>query len=186
MNVYSIGLFVHIIGALGFFMALGVEWISLHRLRQAATVEQVQKWMRVTNGIRRIGMISMLALIISGVYMTVTTWGAAAWIIVSIAALILLIVLVLTLTSKPMAAIERTMTAESSPMSSALRLTVRHPILWLVMQMRVAISLGIVFLMTTKPDLAASLLTIGMAVVAGFLVTLPKIRREQARENPVA
>jgi hypothetical protein len=33
MNYYSIVLFVHIGGALGFFVALGVEWISVGRLR---------------------------------------------------------------------------------------------------------------------------------------------------------
>jgi hypothetical protein len=55
MNDYSIVLFVHIVGALGFFVALGVEWLSLRHLRRATTAEQVREWIRVSTGVRRLG-----------------------------------------------------------------------------------------------------------------------------------
>ena len=33
MNYYSIALFLHVVGALGFFVVLGLEWTSLRQLR---------------------------------------------------------------------------------------------------------------------------------------------------------
>ena len=32
MNAYSIALFLHIVGALGFFVALGLEWTGLWQI----------------------------------------------------------------------------------------------------------------------------------------------------------
>jgi hypothetical protein len=78
MSDYTIALFLHIVGALGFFAALGLEWMSLYHLRRAATVEQVRSWMGVTSTVGRIGMPSMLTLLAAGLYMMVTVWGGAA------------------------------------------------------------------------------------------------------------
>ena len=39
MNDYSIALFLHIVGALGFFVALGLEWTGLRQIRSAMTLE---------------------------------------------------------------------------------------------------------------------------------------------------
>ncbi len=64
-----IALYVHIVGALGFFVALGVEWVSLRYLRRATTAEQVREWVQVSTGIRRLGFASMMALLASGFYM---------------------------------------------------------------------------------------------------------------------
>lgn len=47
-----------------------------------------------------------------------------------------------------------------------------------------AMALGIVFLMTVKPDLGASLLTIGVAIVLGLASALPIPGRERVQEEP--
>jgi hypothetical protein len=52
------------------------------------------------------------------------------------------------------------------------------------MQVRVAIALGIVFLMTVKPDLTGSLLAIGVAAGLGLIVALLVRGRGQAQAEP--
>ena len=42
MNAYTIVLFLHIVGALGFFVALGLEWTGLSQLQSAMSLEQVR------------------------------------------------------------------------------------------------------------------------------------------------
>ena len=76
MNDYSIALFLHIVGALGFFVALGLEWTSLAYLRCATTIEQVREWMGAPNQMGRVGMIAMVTLLTAGLYMMATVWGA--------------------------------------------------------------------------------------------------------------
>jgi hypothetical protein len=177
-------LFLHIVGALGFFVALGVEWISLRHLRSALTAEQVREWMRVAIGVRRLGMISMLLLLVSGFTMMAMAQMGGAWMIVAFWSLVLLGVLAVTLSFRRMAAIGRAMAAETGPVSPALNQLLNHPLLWIAIQTRVAIALGVVFLMTLKPDLRGSLLAIAIAMVLGLASALPILGRRRAQAEP--
>jgi hypothetical protein len=49
--------------------------------------------------------------------------------------------------------------------------------------MRVSIALGIVFVMTVKPDLSGSLLTIGIAIILGLASSLRLRDRERTQEK---
>jgi hypothetical protein len=184
MSYYSIALFLHIVGALGFFVALGVEWISLRHLRGATTAEQVVEWMRVSTGVRRLGMASMLTLLVSGFFMMAIAQVGGAWVIVAFWSLILLSILAVALSFRRMAAIGRAVTAETGSVSPTLRHLLHHPLLWIAIQTRVAVALGIVFLMTVKPDLSGTLLTISVAIVLGLGSALPILGRERTQEEP--
>ena len=126
----------------------------------------------------------MLLILISGFYMMATVWGSVAWIIVALGALVLLIVLSVAVTGPRMAAIGRALTAEKGPVSPTLRHLANQQLLWISIQTRVGIALGIVFLMTVKPDLGGSLLTIGVAIALGLASALPMPHRERVQEGP--
>ena len=186
MNDYSIALFLHVVGALGFFVALGLEWTSLRRLRRATTVEQIREWLRLPDEMGRVGMASMVMLLAAGFYMMATVWGGVAWIIVTLGALVPMIILGMVITGRRMAAIGRMVNTERGPLSPTLHRLLGHPLLWISIQTRVAIALGIVFLMTVKPDLSGSLLAIGVATVLGLASALPIRGRERVQEETVA
>ncbi len=183
MNAYSIALFLHIVGALGFFVALGLEWTGLWQIRSAMTPQQVGGWMGILKSVRRVGFASMLTTVISGFYMMVTGWGGEAWIIVTVGSLVLVIVLAQVVTAPRMAAIGQALATEKGPLSQTFYSLANHPLLWISIQTRVAIALGIVFLKTAQPDLGGSLLTIGVAIVLGLASALPTLRRERVQEG---
>ena len=183
MDSYSISLFLHIVGALGFFVALGLEWTGLWQIRSAMTLEQVRAWMGILKSVRKVGFASMLTTVITGIYMMLTDWGGVAWIIVTLVSLVLVIVLSLALTGPRMAAVGRALATEKAPLSRNFHSLANNPLLWISIQTRIAIALGIVFLKTAKPDLGGSLLTIGAAIVIGLASALPLPRRERAREG---
>lgn len=180
---YSIALFFHIVGALGFFVALGLEWTGLRQIQSITYPEQVRAWMRILQGVRRLGFVSMLATVITGFYMMVTDSGSAAWIFVSLGALVLVILLSVALTGPPTAAIGRALATEKGSLSKTFHTLANYPLVWISIQARVAIALGIVFLMTAKPGLGGSLLTIGVAIVLGLASAMPMSRRERAPEE---
>src|SRR5262245_36637301 len=165
MTLYSFALFLHIVGALGLFIALGLEWTSLWSLRRAATAEETHQWLPVFAWLRRIYLVSWAAILLPGFYMTATVWRGVAWISIAFAAIILIVVLGVALTGRRMAAIERAVAMESGSLSPTLRQRLGDPLLWTSIQVRAAIALGIVFLMTVKPGLAGSLFTISVAVI---------------------
>ena len=184
MNSYSIiALFLHIVGALGVSVALGLEWTGLLQIRTASLPEQVRTWMGMFNSVRKVGFISMLTTVVTGIYMIVTYWGGKPWIIVTTGSLILVIVLAQMLTAPRMAAIGRALAIEKGPVSQIYHKLVTDPILWISIQTRVAIVLGIIFLKIAKPDLGASLLTIGVAIVIGIASARPMSRRMRVQEG---
>ena len=53
MSVYSLVLFVHVLGALGLFVTTGIGQLVLARLRWAQTVAPARDWLEVARGVAR-------------------------------------------------------------------------------------------------------------------------------------
>ena len=181
MNYYLIVKLIHIIGALGFFMALGLEWFSLSQARNAATSEQVRERLQISRSAQRLGPLSMLTILITGIYMMATVWRGVGWLIIALGSLVLMVLLGVVLTAPRMAAIGRALATESGPMSSSLHDLLHNSLLWLSLRIRVSIALGIIFLMTLKPDLLGSLITMAVVIVLGLAFSLPARSRDREK-----
>jgi len=163
MNIYSIALFLHIVGALALFATLALEWVGLRQIRNAALSEQVRAWLGVLKGASKAGFPSMLVTVVTGVYMMLL-WGWTPWLVTTVGALVLMIVLA----------------RAAAPRLKALGQSlgaVNDPFLWVSVQTRSAIALGIIFLKIAKPDWVGSLLTIGVAIALGIVSALFMSRR---------
>lgn len=181
MNAYSVALFLHTVGALGLFVAIGLEWTGLRQMRDAVPPEQFRAWMGILKSARGVGFASMLTTVITGFYMMATVWGGVAWLFVTMGSVVLVIALTQAVTAPRMAAIGLALAAGKGPLSREVHDLANHPRLWISIQVRVALALGIVFLKIAKPDWGWSLLTIGVAIVLGLLSALPVARREGTR-----
>lgn len=184
MNSYSIALFLHIVGALGVFVALAQEWTGLWQIRSAILPEQVSAWMGIFKSTNQVGFPSMLTTVITGIYMVLNGLGWAPWILVTLAALVLIIVLSVALTKPRTAAIGQALAMEKGSVSQTFHNLVNHPILWISIQTRMAIALSIILLKIAKPDLGGALLTIGVASVLGIASALPISRRVRVQQGP--
>ena len=127
----------------------------------------------------------MLAVVISGVYLMATAWGRVPWLIVTVGALVVVIALSLALSGPRMAAIGRAVATEQGAVSHTFHRVANHPLLWISIQTRVAITLGIVLLKTARPDVSGSLLIIIVAIVLGLASALPLPRRERGTHETV-
>lgn len=184
MTIYTAALFLHVMGALGLFVALGLEVTGLHHLRRAATGEEARERIRALAVLPRLYIPSMLAILLPGLYMTATVWGwRVGWTPVALVALVLLAALGAALTGTRMPALGRSTAAASGPLSPDLRQRLRDPLPWTSIQMRTAIAVGIVFLMTVKPPLEGALLTIGVAAVLGLAASVPLWGRDRALDR---
>jgi uncharacterized membrane protein len=181
MPLYPIALFLHIVGALGLFMALALEWTSLLYLRRAVTIEQVREWLGIANRLGWVYAPSFLVILVSGFYMTAIAWseGGAAWIAIGLLSLVVLGVLGMAVSGRKMKRITKAAATEDDLVSPDLRQRLRDPLLWTSVQTRAAIALGVVFLMTVKPDLTGALVAIGATSLLGIASALPARRRQQ-------
>jgi hypothetical protein len=184
MNNYSITLFLHIVGALGFFVALGLEWTGLSQIRSARSLDQVRAWMGILKNVRKVGFVSMATTVVTGIYLMLTAWGGVAWILVTLGSLVLVIGLAQVLTAPRMAAIGQALVMGKGSLSTTFYGVANHPLLSASIHTQMAIALGIVFLKIAKPDLGGSLLTISVAIVLGLATTLYMPRRERVQAKP--
>ncbi|MBI1278690.1 MAG: hypothetical protein GC179_11240 [Anaerolineaceae bacterium] len=179
MSLYSIALFLHIAGALGFFAALGAEWITGILFQRASTAEQVRDWIAASGNMRRVGMIGMLTLLAAGVYMMVTVWHGVAWLWLSFAEIIILMVIMGRISAPRMAAIGKAVKETNGALSPETQILLHDAMLRVGIQTRIIMALGIVFLMTVKPDLAVSLLTVGITLILSLVWGLMIVNRER-------
>ncbi len=187
MDSYSIALFLHVVGAVGFFVTLGLEWTGLREIRNATRSEQVGTWMGILKGTNKVGFPSMLTTVLTGVYMVLNAWGWVPWILITLVSLVMVIALTVVFTKPRMAAIGRALAmATKGTGSQTFRSPANDPALWISVQTRVALALGIVFLKIAKPDFSGSLLTISAALVLGVVSALPMYRRTRMQAGPAA
>src|SRR6267143_5657640 len=157
MTLYSIALFLHVVGALLLFVTLTVEGVALRQVRRAATAEAAEGAAAVLGLNRIVGPLSALGVLLPGVYMTATSWGWVAWIVVALASWLAIAVLG-AVNGIRIVALER---------SADLKTGVRNPMFLISWMTRVGLTLGVVFLMTVKPGAVAALLAILIAAAAG-------------------
>ena len=171
MTDYTIALFLHIVGALGMFVALAFEWVGWTRLPRSANVQEAGSWVGVLRLVRRVGPASLGLILLPGLYMTATVVGWTGWILVALASYVVIAALGGLSTGRLLPGILRALGSESGPISDALRDRMSAPILSASVRARTALALGIVFLMTTKPDVVGAIATMVVAAALGLVAT---------------
>ncbi len=181
---YHIALFVHISGAVLFFIGLGLNWLGVNRLRRTERVEQVREVSALLQVLHRLFPISVVLLMSGGLYMTITTWGfTLAWLDAALVTLAALPIVGPSVNGRRLTLIRQTALADPDGLLSArLRAQTRDPVL--VFWSRLAALLGwwMVFLMTLKPDLSGTLAALVVAVVLGVFFTL--LAQRALRKHP--
>src|SRR6266508_4670606 len=166
MEQFAFLVFLHVMAAIGVFVAFAVEGVAQTYLRRAATPDEVRAWAGSYRAVRPIGIVSLLTLIATGLWMTLAEWGWTAWILVSIAGIVALALLGAVGGIRYSASVEAA-SRESGLLSTASRVALTNPLPLALLIVRSFLATGIVFLMTAKPDLLWSLIGLGAAAVVG-------------------
>jgi hypothetical protein len=183
MSLYGFVLFLHVAAVLGLFLCLGFEALSLFRLRRASTLAEGRLWIDPLPLLPLWTGASALVVFGSGIYlaMRMSAFGQA-WIDLSIVALMLIAPLG-KLTSKRMRAIRHAL-ANASTMEPQLFSRLDDAWLKISLSVRMFIFLGIVLLMTAKPELLQSISIVACSVFLGFLAPLVSSRRRTLLSQP--
>ncbi|HEV8445613.1 MAG TPA: hypothetical protein VGQ44_02290 [Gemmatimonadaceae bacterium] len=168
--MYSIFLFLHIVGALGIFAGMAIEQAALINLRRARTISQASEWLSLSRGLQRFAGPSALALLATGVYMMVTRWSHQAWAGLGLVGMILLALIGALVTGRRMKPIGQALLSgdASGPLPTTVRERLADPALRLSAWVRLGLALGIVFNMSVKPGTtgAVAALLVGSAIGA--------------------
>lgn len=167
MTLYSLVLFAHVTAVLALFACLGLEAVCLSHLRRVSTLTEVQLWIDPVPGLSAIALGSLIVIVVSGVYATIQMSGfGLAWVKVTIASFALMAPLG-GMTGRRMDYIRRLCASGKMNPSQVLGL-LQRPFLKISLSIRIAVFLGIVLLMTAKPELPESLGIVGGSVILGL------------------
>src|SRR5947207_509430 len=164
MSTYTIVLFLHVSGAIGYFVSMGA-WLFGHAaMRRAQRVEQVRSLVQLVGLSGPLFGVSVLLLLAAGLYMALTAWSLlTGWIVVGLISLVLLAPLGTALLEPRRRTIERqAREAADGSLPDALERSVHDPVLLTAVQPLTILLLGVVFLLTTKPSLGGSLIVMGV------------------------
>lgn len=167
MTFFSFVLFLHVVAALSIFAVLAVDVVVLNRLRQASTFQDALPWIDVSPGSLAFLIGSPPVLFASGGYMAheLAAWNFA-WPKVAVVSLAFVAVLG-AIAGRRMRAIRQSFSAGDLSGSEVLR-RFRDPFLHISLSVRVALVLGIAYLMTATPDLLTSVLVIAVSATFGL------------------
>lgn len=132
MSLYSLALFVHVSGAIGVFVSLGIWLFGLSALRRTTRVEQVRALAWLILLASPLMVLSVLLLRLAGFAMALTTWGLVTpWIAVSLVS-VLLVGPIGAFALDPRMRVILAMTREiaDGPLSDALDKRTHDPILF--------------------------------------------------------
>jgi len=171
--IRSLVLFTHVVGVLGLFVGLGLEWIGLNGMRRSATPAEASTWLRLVVTVPRVSGIAVAAVVVSGFYLGARIGVLGnEWMRASYGALLVMAIVGGSMSRSPMRALTRVNGAEDA--TGALRAAAANPILWLSLRIRVAFGLAIVFLMIAKPAAGESLLVLTVAAIVTIATSLTR------------
>jgi hypothetical protein len=171
--LYTLTLFTHIVGVIGIFIIVGLELTSLFRLRRARLMEEVRGWASLHKVIAWAFPLAALLTLGTGLFMAWNAWGwKVPWIDVAFFAFIAMGFLG-RFNVRRHQALHRAMgEALSGPVPAELLSHLNDSVLWSSTLLLSAIGLGVIFLMTVKPDLLGSLITLALAILVGLFASV--------------
>jgi hypothetical protein len=171
MSRYVIALFLHVSGAIGIWISLGIWLFGLAALHRAQRVEQVRAlaWLIVVA--TPLMLLSLVLLGVAGFYMALTVWGLqTTWIAVSLVSMLLIGPIgAFVLDARMHEILDRARAASDGPLPDVLAARTHDPVLATGAQTVASVLLGNVFLMTTKPPLDLAIFVMVGALTLGLL-----------------
>lgn len=184
MTLYSNVLFVHIASALALFLGYGLEWTVSALLHHASTTDQARAWLRVYRVSPPVTGAALAVLILSGGWLSAMTGGMnQGWLIASVLGIVVALLIGFALILPRLRAIRRALPEGNTALTPEALLQLQSGALPTLVRVRVMLAVGIVYLMTAKPPLVASLIVLAVAMVLGVLFSVTAWPRGVAKNS---
>lgn len=168
---YPYLLLIHIVSALALFACEGVGIVSTQLLKRARDIDGFRTVLAVTKSAGGIGKFAPLLLLLTGLALSLITWGGLrlAWVNLSLLIFVLIALGVNFVDAKLLRRLEAQATAGDFAAGQTLA---RSRALSISTILRLTALLGLVFLMTLKPTLVPALLGLSLIFAVGLGVAL--------------
>jgi hypothetical protein len=187
VDTYRVMLYFHLLSLLVGFSAGMIETVCLFRLRGANTLESAAPWGQLAGEIEKAFPVAIVGLFVTGAYMTSDVWSwGDSWIVLPIIGLAVLSVQGPLVAGRRGHAVKAALMANGpGPLGPEAQQMTRDRALWSAAMTNELLVLGIIWVMTLKPDWAGGIATLVIAYAVG-LVFAARMTRESAVEDASA
>lgn len=176
---YRIVLFLHLAGAVAAFVGVGVSFLAALTVRRVRRTEEIKSLASIYEMGAALALVGVVVVAASGLGMALAVWGlGVGWVQVAIGAFALMApVGPFIVGPRIELLIEAARGLEDGPLSPALMARVSDPLPKIGLLVVMGDLAGIVFIMTVKPALTASILAVVAFVGLGAALALPAVGR---------
>jgi hypothetical protein len=173
--IRSVVLFTHVVAMIALLAGLALEWLGLNGLQRSVTRLEGMTWVRLTLAVQRVFGAALGITVLSGFNLggRVGMLGAG-WMIASYGALLLIGLSGGLLARSLIRALRQAVRDPSDRTFAAVQASASRKLPRVSLHVRMALALGIAYLMIDKPDIGVSLAIIAIALVFALLVSLQK------------
>ncbi|WP_421381661.1 hypothetical protein ACOJQI_20705 [Bacillus salacetis] len=180
--LYNLVLFLHIIGTVIMFIAVGMTLTAMVAMLHTKNNESLREWSSLAVKLDGLLPFSVILVLFPGLYLVFSTWGwEKAWVNFSLAALILMTVMGPIINLPRLKLILKTVNEERGSIPSAeIRAKVMDRTLWNSVLIMTMLLVGILFLMTVKTGMIGSVVTLAATAFLGIFAANLLLKRAVA------
>lgn len=187
MDGYHVALFFHLVALVAASAASAIVHLAGARGSRAATVSEVRQWHALAGMTARTFPLALLALFATGGYMVAArhgwTWDTG-WVEAGIAGVIVLFASGAVIGGRSRAAGRALAGLADGPTAGRPPVLPRDPVVSALSWANTGVAMAVVFVMATKPSLAASLIVLAIGAAAGVMLALsPKRSHAPGRDS---
>jgi hypothetical protein len=170
--LYKIVLFLHIFGVVLMFAAVGITISTMLAMLLSKETKTLRIWSAWAVKMDGLLPVSVIFVLLPGLYLVFSTWGwKIAWVNTSLITLLAMTFAGPIINLRRLKAILNLANSESQPTpSSELLAKVRDRVLWNTVSIMCMLLVGIIYLMTVKPGMSGSFVTLGISIILGLIV----------------
>lgn len=185
--MYQVMLFVHILGVLFMFAAVGITLTGMIGMLYSKDNQTLKVWATLSVKMDGFLPISVILILLPGLYLVFTSWGwEIAWVNVSLVSLFIMTLAGPIINLRRLKDILQAVNAESNEKPSKILLAkVRNQVLWNSVSIMTMEVIAIIYLMTIKPSLIESLVAIVVFFAFGIVFSKIILRIDSKKNNTV-
>lgn len=182
MNLYTLALFVHLVGAIVGVGGVCAWLFALVGVRAARSVDQVRALLALYALAGNVALGGVLLIVIGGLYMALsTTLWQSGWLIVATVCFVLILSAGGAFLGRRIQALTKAASeAPAGAVPASLVGRIQDPVTRVALHIYIAVLFGIVYLMAIKPALVWAIVVILIAAALGVLSGVPLMRPARA------
>ena len=171
MDLYHVMLYVHLLALVAGAIASSLSHFSMARLERARTGGDALQWLSVLKNVSKVFPAALLTFFITGGYMVAKSWSwQVSFVEVGAAGAILLMINGIIIGTRAGRLPPMLVPARDAAVPPQAKAVIHGPVMSTLPWVNTTLVFGIMFVMTTKPALGASLLSVGIAIALGLLL----------------